>query len=69
MIPIIGLLVCFYVAMRGVDWIIVSKEAQHSSVYYGRIVVGALTFIGAGFFALMLIASSASVPSPGQFGG
>ena len=63
MIPIIGLLICFYVAMRGLDWMIVARDAQHKSVYYGRIVVGILTILGAGLFAALLIASSASVPS------
>jgi len=69
MIPIIGLLICFYVAMRGLDWIIVSKDATHKSVFYGRVVIGVLTFLGAGLFATMLIESSASMPStPPAFG-
>ena len=63
MIPLIGLLICFYVGMRGLDWVIVSKEAKHSSVFYGRIVIGLLTVFGSGVFAIMLIASSASVPN------
>lgn len=68
MIPLIGLLICFYVGMRGLDWIVVSKEARHNSVYYGRAVIGILTFLGAGLFAIMLISSSAGVPSSAQSG-
>ncbi len=66
MIPTIGLLICFYVAMRGLDWIVVSKEARHNSVYYGRVVIGILTILGACFFAWALISSSASVPASPQ---
>jgi hypothetical protein len=62
MIPLIGLLICFYVGMRGLDWIVVSKEARHRSVFHGRIVIGCLTFFGAGLFAAMLVSSAASVP-------
>jgi hypothetical protein len=68
MIPLIGLLICFYVAMRGLDWVVVSKEAMHDSVFYGRVVIGILTVLGAGLFAIMLIGSSASVPSSAQSG-
>ncbi len=39
----------------------VSKEATHNSVYYGRVIIGVLTILGAGFFAVALIESSASV--------
>jgi hypothetical protein len=63
MIPLIGLLIAFYVAMRGLDWINVAKEARHSSVYWGRVVIGALTFLGAGVFTILLISASASAPS------
>jgi len=68
MIPTIGLLICFYVTMRGLDWIVVSKDARHTSVYYGRVVVGILTILGAGFFAYALIESSASVSTNPQSG-
>jgi hypothetical protein len=57
MIPLIGLLISFYVAMRGLDWLVVAKDARHNSVYYGRIVVGILTILGAIFFALTFIVS------------
>jgi hypothetical protein len=63
MIPLIGLLICFYVAMRGLDWMTVAKEAQHKSVFYGRIIIGLLTLLGAGLFAMAFITASATAPS------
>ena len=63
MIPLIGLLICFYVGMRGIDWIVVAKEARHNSVYYGRVAIGSVTFLGAGVFAIMLISASWGVPN------
>jgi hypothetical protein len=58
MIPLIGLLVSFYVAMRGVDWIVVSKEARLTSTYYGRCAVGVFTVLGAILFGSLIISSS-----------
>lgn len=63
MIPLMGLTICFYIAMRGFDWIIVSKEARLSSTYYGRVVVGALTVLGAIVFGLMWLTSGITAPT------
>ena len=63
MIPLMGLTICFYIAMRGFDWIIVSREAQHTSTFYGRVVVGIFTVLGALIFGLMFITSSVSAPN------
>ncbi len=64
MLQLIGLLVCFYVAMRGFDWLIVSKEARHTSTFYGRATVGIITVLGALGFAVLLIAQGAEMPAP-----
>ena len=68
MIQLIGLLVAFYVAMRGLDWIIMSTGAKHKSVNYGRVIIGGLTFLGAGFFAILLISSTADMPDSAPAG-
>ena len=63
MIPLMGLTICFYIAMRGFDWIIVSKEAQHLSTFYGRLAVGIVTVLGAMLFGLVWITSGVTAPN------
>jgi hypothetical protein len=66
MIPLMGLTICFYIAMRGLDWIIVSKEARLTSTFYGRVFVGVVTVLGAMIFGLLWLTSgidSSSYPT------
>ena len=63
MIPMMGLTICFYIAMRGFDWIIRSKEARLTSTFYGRIVLGAVTVLGAMIFGFVWVSSGVDAPS------
>jgi hypothetical protein len=67
MIPLLGLTMCFYIAMRGFDWIVVSKEARLRSTFYGRVAIGVVTVLGAMIFGMLFITSSVESPSyPGN---
>ena len=63
MIPLMGLMISFYIAMRGFDWIIMSKEAQYRSTFTGRISLGVITVVGAMIFALIWLTSGSDAPS------
>ena len=63
MIPLMGLTICFYIAMRGFDWIIVSKEARHTGTFYGRLAVGIITVLGALIFGMLWLSSGLTAPS------
>ena len=63
MIPMMGLAICFYIAMRGFDWLIVSEEAQYKSTYYGRAAIGAIPILGAGALGLMWLSAGVDAPS------
>jgi hypothetical protein len=63
MIPMMGLTICFYIAMRGFDWLIVSKEAQYKGTYYGRAAVGVVTILGAAIFGLMWLSAGVDASS------
>ena len=63
MIPMMGLTICFYIAMRGFDWIIMSREARLTSTFYGRVVLGAVTVLGAMIFGFVWVSSGVDAPS------
>jgi hypothetical protein len=63
MIPMMGLTICFYIAMRGFDWFIMSREARLPSTFYARVVLGAVTVLGAMIFGFYWVSSGGDAPS------
>ena len=55
MIQLIGLVVCFYVMMRGIDWIVVSNAAPSKDIATGRMLVGIITLVGGALCGLLML--------------